>query len=290
MIEEFAAAKVNLTLHVGPVRPDGYHPVDSLVVVADWGDRLRFEPAESLSLDIAGEGAETLRAETGNLVLKAAEMLAIAAGLDAPGARIRLDKSIPLGAGLGGGSADAAAALRGLNRLWDLDWPEDMLAGLGAEIGSDVPACVFSRPLRMRGRGERTELLERWPALPALLVNPRESVSTGRIFTLYDTDPRPIEAGATASAETVRDALEAIADCRNDLQPHAVTATGAVGKVLKALEELPAARLVRMTGSGSTCFALFDSNDAADEAGHEMAAGHADWLIQPVTLEGSDTA
>ena len=290
MIEEFAAAKLNLTLHVGPVRPDGYHPVDSIVVFADWGDRLSFEPADMLSLEISGEGAETLRAEDGNLVLKAAETLAIAAGIDAPGAHIRLDKSIPLGAGLGGGSADAAAALRGLNRLWELDWPEDMLAGLAAEIGSDVPACVFSRPLRMRGRGERTELLQTWPALPALLVNPRESVSTRRIFALYDTAPRAIEASETASAETVRDALEAIADCRNDLQPHAVTAAGVVGEVLKALEELPAARLVRMTGSGSTCFALFDSRDAAVEAGHQMAAGHADWLIQPVMLGRSDAA
>ena len=194
MIEEFAAAKLNLSLHVGPIRPDGYHPVDSLVVFADWGDRLSFEAADALSLEINGEGAETLRSEAGNLVLKAAETLAIAAGIDKPGARIRLDKSIPLGAGLGGGSADAAAALRGLNRLWELDWPEDMLAGLGAEIGSDVPACVLSRPLRMRGRGERTELLKAWPALPALLVNPRESVSTARIFALYDSDPQPIPA------------------------------------------------------------------------------------------------
>lgn len=290
MTREFAAAKLNLTLHVGPVRPDGYHPVDSLVVFADWGDRLSFEPADMLSLEISGEGAKTLQSEPGNLVLKAAETLAMAAGLDAPGARIRLDKAIPLGAGLGGGSADAAAALRGLNRLWDLDWPEDMLAGLGAEIGSDVPACVFSRPLRMRGRGERTELLETWPALPALLVNPRASVSTGLIFAFYDTDPRAIEASETPSAETVHDAQEAVAAGRNDLEPHAITAAGVVGEVLKALEELPAARLVRMTGSGSTCFALFDSKDAADEAGHQIAAGHADWLIQPVMLGGSDAA
>lgn len=290
MTREFAAAKLNLTLHVGPARPDGYHPVDSLVVFADWGDRLSFEPADTLSLEIRGEGAETLRSETGNLVLKAAETLAMAAGLDAPGARIRLDKAIPLGAGLGGGSADAAAALRGLNRLWELDWPEDMLAGLGAEIGSDVPACVFSRPLRMRGRGERTELLETWPALPALLVNPRESVSTGRIFTLYDNDPQPIAAMGTPACGAAEQAIGIVAAGRNHLQPHAVTAAGVVGEVLKALEELPAARLVRMTGSGSTCFALFDSKDAADEAGHQIAAGHADWLIQPVMLGGSDAA
>ncbi|MCF8880807.1 4-(cytidine 5'-diphospho)-2-C-methyl-D-erythritol kinase [Hyphobacterium sp. SN044] len=290
MTREFAAAKLNLTLHVGPVRPDGYHPVDSLVVFADWGDRLTFEAADTLSLEISGEGAETLRAEDGNLVLKAAETLAIAAGINAPGARIRLDKSIPLGAGLGGGSADAAAALRGLNRLWELDWPEDMLAGLGAEIGSDVPACVFSRPLRMRGRGERTELLETWPALPTLLVNPRQSVSTGRIFALYDNDPQPIAAMGTPACETAEQAIGTVAAGRNDLQPHAVTAAGAVGEVLKALEELPAARLVRMTGSGSTCFALFDSKEAAVEAGIRIAASHADWLIQPVMLGGSNAA
>lgn len=290
MIEEFAAAKLNLTLHVGPVRPDGYHPVDSLVVFADWGDRLSFEAADTLSLEISGEGAETLRSESRNLVLKAGEVLAMAAGIDAPGARIRLDKAIPLGAGLGGGSADAAAALRGLNRLWELDWPDDMLAGLGAEIGSDVPACVFSHPLRMRGRGERTALLERWPALPALLVNPRESVSTARIFALYDSDPQPVPALETPACDTAGQALGIIAAGRNDLQTHAVAAAGVVGEVLQTLEQLPGAHLVRMTGSGSTCFALFDSRAAADDAGRQIAPARPGWLVQPVTLEGNNAA
>lgn len=290
MIEEFAAAKLNLTLHVGPVRPDGYHPVDGLVVFADWGDRLSFEAAGTLSLEISGEGAETLRSESGNLVLKAAEVLAMAAGLDAPGARIRLDKAIPLGAGLGGGSADAAAALRGLNQLWELDWPEDMLAGLGAEIGSDVPACVVSRPQRMRGRGERTELLERWPALPALLVNPRESVSTARIFAFYDNDPQSIPAMETPSCDTAGQALGIIAASGNDLQGHTASASSVVSEVLEALEELPGARLVRMTGSGSTCFALFDSRAEADDAGRQIAAAQPGWLVQPVLLEGNNAA
>ncbi|MEN0652888.1 MULTISPECIES: 4-(cytidine 5'-diphospho)-2-C-methyl-D-erythritol kinase [Hyphobacterium] len=290
MIREFAAAKINLTLRVGPVRPDGYHPVDSLVAFADWGDRLSFEPAETLSLDMTGEGADILRAEDGNLILKAAEILAGAAGIVEPGARIRLEKSIPLGSGLGGGSADAAATLRGLNRLWGMDWPDDMLAGLAAEIGSDVPACVLSRPLRMRGRGEIVELLEHWPALNALLVNPRVSVPTGRIFALYDTDPQRIGVMQNPVCLASGPAVAVIASGRNDLQPHAAGAVGLVADVLAALGELPGAHPVRMTGSGSTCFALFESQAAAVEAGRQLAAGHAGWLIQPATLGGTETA
>lgn len=290
MIEEFAAAKVNLTLHVGPLRPDGYHPLDSLVAFADWGDRLSFEPSGTVSLAIEGEGADALKGEADNLVLKAARTLAAAAGLDGVGARIRLEKSIPLGAGLGGGSADAAAALRGLNRLWELDWPDDMLAGLGAEIGSDVPACVFSRPLRMRGRGERIETLERWPTLTALFVNPRQGVSTGRIFARYDADPQPLGAAETPEADGVEAAVCTLRAGRNDLQRPAAAALPVIDEVLVALEELPGAQLVRMTGSGSTCFALFDSPGAAEGARHQIAARHAGWLIQPVRLGGTEIA
>lgn len=287
MIEEFAAAKVNLTLHVGPVRPDGYHPVDSLVVFAGWGDRLTFEPAKDIALKIAGESAETLRAEDGNLVLKAAQTLALAAGLEKAGARIRLHKEIPLGAGLGGGSADAAAALRGLNRLWALDWPDDMLAGIGAEIGSDVPACVLSQPLRMRGRGERVEPLTSWPELSAVLVNPREGVSTAAIFEQYDTDPKPLESANTPSAGAVTDALDIVTVGRNDLQVSAVRSSQSVESVLNALRDDPDARLVRMTGSGSTCFALYDAHEAAAHAAKRLKDKHPGWLVQPVLLGGS---
>lgn len=287
MIEEFAPAKVNLTLQVGPARPDGYHPVDSLVVFADWGDRLTFHPSRELSLDIEGEGAQTLRGEDENLVLKAARLLATAAGLHHDGAAIRLHKQIPLGAGLGGGSADAAAALRGLNRLWALDWPEDMLAGLAAEIGSDIPACVMSRPLRMTGRGERLEALARWPEFPALIVNPRVSVSTARIFALYDDEPRPVQARSTPSAADRAAALDALRSAGNDLQSHAVRASADIETVLEALRETHAATLVRMTGSGSTCFALFESREDADIAAGHVLAQQPGWLVQPVTLQGS---
>ena len=290
MIEESAPAKVNLTLQVGPARPDGYHPVDSLVAFADWGDRLTFAASRELTLDIAGEGADVLRGEGDNLIMKAARLLATAAGLHHDGAHIRLQKQIPLGAGLGGGSADAAAALRGLNRLWSLDWPEDMLAGLAAEIGSDVPACVLSRPLRMTGRGERIEALGHWPDLPALLVNPGESVSTADIFKHYDHDPRPVRAEPTPLADSYAEALDVLRLADNALQPHAVRASRAVGDVLEALRRLPNEALVRMTGSGSTCFAVFESLEEADVAAGHVRSNHPDWLVQPVTLRGCEHA
>lgn len=170
-IREFAPAKVNLTLRVGRARADGFHPLDSLVVFADWGDEIRVADSAAFLLSMSGEPSRRLAGGSDNLVMRAAIALQRAAGIDRA-ARIHLAKSIPVEAGLGGGSADAAATLRGLNRLWGLGWPLDRLAELALDLGSDVPACLYSTPLRMRGIGEWIELVEIGPGLPAVIANP----------------------------------------------------------------------------------------------------------------------
>jgi 4-diphosphocytidyl-2-C-methyl-D-erythritol kinase len=170
-IVELAPAKVNLDLLVTGRTPHGYHELDSLVVFADLGDRLTFRAAPTLELVLEGPFAAALQDAPDNLVLAAARRLAAAAGV-APAARITLEKVLPVASGIGGGSADAAATLRGLARLWRLDWPADRLRELGLALGADVPVCVYGRPARLRGIGERLDPIRGLPDLPLVLVNP----------------------------------------------------------------------------------------------------------------------
>ncbi|MEE2567476.1 4-(cytidine 5'-diphospho)-2-C-methyl-D-erythritol kinase [Hyphobacterium marinum] len=290
MISQFAPAKVNLTLHAGPVRDDGYHPLDSLVVFADWGDHLAAVASDKLELTLSGEGAEQLEAEGNNLVLRAAEALRKAARLPVfAGAKLHLTKAIPMGAGLGGGSSDAAATLRALNRLWHLDWPLDRLIPVAAEIGSDVPACLHARPLRMTGRGEIIEALKVWPVLDAVLCLPGLQVPTGKVFAAFDTgEPTALPPpGDLPSAKTAKDALAVAAAGRNDLERAAISVEPRIGNVLAALNGAPAARLAGLSGSGSTCWALFDSRAQAKTAAEALAAAHPEWVFKPVRLAGT---
>ncbi|WP_420431367.1 4-(cytidine 5'-diphospho)-2-C-methyl-D-erythritol kinase [Hyphobacterium sp.] len=287
MITELAPAKVNLTLRVGAVGPEGYHPVDSIVVFADWGDRLTVGPSDNLSLSIDGPQAAGVPTDSENLVLKAVDALARATG-QAPVGSIALAKNIPTGAGIGGGSADAAAALRAFNRLWSLDWPPDMLAGIAAEIGSDVPACVWSRPLRMSGRGERIRLIEGWPEFPAVLVNPGISVATGPVFRAFDDDECGTGAPFRPPSRLDRDGiLAALAAASNDLTGPACKTAPVIADILSALAAFPGSGIARMSGSGATCFALFDTTDLRDDAAGRLRADHPDWHVFPVALQGN---
>jgi 4-diphosphocytidyl-2-C-methyl-D-erythritol kinase len=177
-IVELAPAKLNLDLLVTGRTATGYHELDSVVVFADVGDRLTISAADTLELRLEGPFAPALGAAVDNLVLEAARRLAAAAGM-APRARITLDKQLPVASGIGGGSADAAATLRGLARLWSLDWPAKALRELGLGLGADVPVCVYSRPARLRGIGERLDPIRGLPDLPLVLVNPPRP-SSGR--------------------------------------------------------------------------------------------------------------
>lgn len=261
-IREFAPAKVNLTLRVGRARADGFHPLDSLVVFADWGDEIRVADSAAFLLSMSGEPSRRLAGGSDNLVMRAAIALQRAAGIDRA-ARIHLAKSIPVEAGLGGGSADAAATLRGLNRLWGLGWPLDRLAELALDLGSDVPACLYSTPLRMRGIGEWIELVEIGPGLPAVIANPGVAVPTGPVFTAFDgRDPRPLAEGRWFEG----DLAGWLAGESNDLEPVAIAREGAIGDTLEWLHAQDGAWLARMTGSGASCFALFGTMAEAEAA------------------------
>lgn len=286
----FAPAKINLTLRVGPPRADGYHPLQSLVVFADWGDTLSAAPAAELSLAVEGPQAASLADDPHNLVLKAAWALRAAAGEPQLGARLTLEKHLPVASGLGGGSADAAAALRLLNSLWDLRFSLKELAEIGTVVGADVPACVWSRPLVMEGIGERIRLLPAWPALDAVIINPGTALATPDVFRTLDgggarDDIDPLPRLPVAGDKAAAFALASAGG--NDLEDAARALQPAVAQVLAMLDAREDTRLARMSGSGASCFALFDTGEAAREAAHAIALSHPGWLVQPVQLGGA---
>ena len=275
MMEEPAPAKINLALHLRRRRPDGYHDLESIFAFTDFGDTLRGEAGEGLSLSLSGPTAAAADVGEDNLVLRAARALAAAAGVTA-GAALQLEKRIPVAAGLGGGSADAAAALRLLNRLWGLDWPLDRLAGVAEPLGADVPVCVFSQTMFGAGKGEA---LSAWPqdyaGTPVLLVNPRVAVATGPVFAGWDQQDRgPIDPAIPLTG------------LRNDMTAAAIALQPVIADVLLALEsggELGGeASLVRMSGSGATCLALYPDVAARDRAA--AALDRSGWWLCPTQL------
>ncbi len=258
---EHAPAKVNLALHLRRRRPDGFHDLETVFAFTRFGDTLSVATADGLSLTVTGPFATAAGMGGDNLVLRAARALADAAGIEAK-ASLTLDKHIPVAAGLGGGSADAGAALRLLNRFWGLGWPESRLLTIGNTLGSDVPACVASRTCFGSGRGET---LAPWPdslaGKPVLLVNPGVAVATGPVFAGWDgVDHGPIESGASLSA------------LRNDMTAAALGIAPEIGNVLDSLAAADGANLVRMSGSGATCLALFPSDSARDLAAAALLA------------------
>jgi len=262
---ERAPAKVNLFLHVVGRREDGYHLLDSLAVFSPAADLLEAAPAPTLSLAVDGPFGAALAGEPDNLVLRAARALAEAAGV-APRAALRLSKRLPVASGIGGGSADAAATLRALDRLWGLGFGADRLAGLAAALGADVPVCVASRPARMGGVGATLSPAPALPACGLLLVNPGVGLETPAVFrarTGAFSEPAALPPGWADAAAMARD----LGELRNDLEAPAIALCPPVAAVLAALRELPGCLLARMSGSGATCFGLFaDAASARDAA------------------------
>jgi 4-diphosphocytidyl-2-C-methyl-D-erythritol kinase len=254
-LSEPAPAKVNLSLLVTGRRPDGYHLLDSLVAFGPAADIVHGAVAPGLSLRLEGPFAAGLRAEPDNLVLRAARALANWAGRPA-GAALVLEKHLPVASGIGGGSADAAAALRLLCRLWEVDPGERALADIALGLGADVPVCLASRPARMTGIGEVLSPLPTLPMCGVLLANPGIAVATADVFRARVGPFSPAMTGILAWPDAA--ALAAtLAGSGNDLEAPAMAVSPAIGPVLAALRALPGCLLARMSGSGATCFALF---------------------------------
>jgi 4-diphosphocytidyl-2-C-methyl-D-erythritol kinase len=265
-LSEQAPAKVNLTLRVIGRRPDGYHELESLVAFARVGDRVDFAPGETLALEVAGPFAAAAGNLADNLVLKAAHELARRVPRLALG-RFALLKELPVAAGLGGGSADAAAALRLLARANALPC-EARLADAARATGADVPVCLDPRARVMRGIGEVLSAPLDLPPLPTVLVNPGVPLTTKDVFATFARLPKAGAAfdAATFSVDSVEAALAALADGGNDLEPAAVSLCPAVADALAALRATPDCRLARMSGSGATCFGLYLNEAAAAAA------------------------
>ncbi|MEE8275777.1 MAG: 4-(cytidine 5'-diphospho)-2-C-methyl-D-erythritol kinase [Alphaproteobacteria bacterium] len=273
-----ARGKLNLYLHVTGRRADGLHNLDSLVAFAELADTLTVRPAKELSLAVDGPFAAALGPVEDNLVLRAARALATAGRVPAA-AEIRLGKRLPVAAGLGGGSADAAAALKALARLWRIDGVD--IAGLAAGLGADVPACLAGVPAFIAGAGEEVSPAPALPPAGVLLVNPGVALATPEVFAArrgaYSAADR-----FAAAPQSVGDLAAVLRDRRNDLTQAAVQLCPQVAEVLETLAAAPGCRLARMSGSGATCFGLFDDRRAA--AGAAPALARPGWWLVPTRL------
>ncbi|MBY5902330.1 4-(cytidine 5'-diphospho)-2-C-methyl-D-erythritol kinase [Rhizobium leguminosarum] len=278
-ISEEARAKINLALHVTGQRPDGYHLLDMLVTFADHGDRLDFMRSPTDEFTLSGRFGETLAGDGGtNLVLKARDLLREVIGPLAFPVRIHLEKNLPVASGIGGGSADAAATLRGLMRIWDTSLPEEALAALALKLGADVPMCLASRPLIARGIGEKIEPLPELPVLAMVLANPLKGVSTPEVFRQLATRNNPA-LSLPPSRPLAADWLAAIAAARNDLEPPARELVPEIAAI-SAMLQANGALLTRMSGSGATCFGIFANMAAAEDAAAALHDARPDWYFQ----------
>jgi 4-diphosphocytidyl-2-C-methyl-D-erythritol kinase len=286
-VSQTAAAKVNLALHVTRRREDGYHDLESLIVFADLGDDLAAEPAAEDSLVITGPFSQALGTGPTNLVLRAtASFRERWPELAPPGLAMHLTKNLPVAAGIGGGSADAAAALRIMAELATEPVPVAELADLAAGLGADVPACLLSRPLVARGVGEILAPLPDFPALHIVLVNPLIPVVTAEVFRrLRAHDNYPLPALPSPLTRPAQLGLW-LAETRNDLQPPAVKLVSEIGLLIEELAETPGCMLARMSGSGATVFGLFGAEGQAHEAASTVRKLHPDYWVGAAPLLG----
>lgn len=286
LLAEQALAKVNLTLQILGRRADGYHDIESLVVFARVGDRITLRVGTDLALAVRGPTAAQTGAIANNLVLKAARALAtIAPGLTL--GRFDLTKQLPAGAGLGGGSADAAAALRLLARANGIGLDEPRVLDAAHKTGADVPVCLDPRPRIMRGIGEILSEPLDLPKLPAVLVHPSISVATSGVFEALGLPPGGRRGGLSLPAlkSIKRDALLALLDSHgNDLEPAAMAMAPVIAEVEAALRALPGCRLARMSGSGSACFGVFNSVRMVQAAARILARAHPTWWVRATVL------
>ncbi len=275
MIEAFAPAKINLTLHVTGRRDNGYHELDSLVVFADIGDRIEIDLAETPELTVQGPMAGGVPEGDDNLVMRAARLM----GLDA---RIRLQKFLPNAAGLGGGSSDAAAVLKALSELSGRPLPDDALS-----LGADVPVCLEARAARMRGIGEQITPVAGLPALHAVLINPAAAVPTKEVFARMETSANPPMPDDLPLLTDPGDAVAWLRTMRNDLEAPAQSLQPLIGQVLETLSATPGCQLARMSGSGATCFGIYFGAETAASAAGRLREGFPGWWVAATRLNAA---
>jgi 4-diphosphocytidyl-2-C-methyl-D-erythritol kinase len=282
MIREFAPAKINLFLHVGGRRADGYHELESLVVFASVGDELVIEEADALSLKVEGPFARGLENETDNLVLRAARDFARYAKIE-PNVRITLTKNLPVASGIGGGSSDAAAMLRGLSRMFPGKLTLPQLWNIGHDLGSDVPVCVLPGCWWMTGRGERFASVKELGTFDALLVNSGAPVATADVYAALGERSGTGAIARPQSFASVADLVNYLRTGQNDLEAPARQLCPALGNTLEALAGT-GALLARMSGSGGTCFGIYSNAVSAAAAAANIARAHPNWWLAPTKL------
>ena len=280
-----AFAKINLYLHVVGNRVDGYHLINSLVAFVGIGDSLTVTPWEGLRLEIGGPFAAPLQtANTSeNLVLRAARQLSEEAGVRAD-ALISLEKLLPIAAGLGGGSADAATTLRALSNLWKIDISTDDMARLALKLGADVPVCLGGRASRITGIGEIIEPAPTLPEAYVILANPQLDLETARVYRELRREEWSNQSTFIEYSESVHALAKLLADCQNDLEQPAERLAPIITDVLANLSDLPDCLLARMSGSGATCFALFASSSAAEDGARQLSRQCPSWWIRAAPL------
>lgn len=270
MAEEFARAKVNLCLHVTGQREDGMHLLDSIVVFPEVGDELQAVPDETLSLEIYGPFGNDLDAGEDNLIIRAAKMLSD------KGAKLRLRKNLPVAAGIGGGSADAAASIRLLSDIWNEEIPsiEDLSA-----LGADVPVCLAQVPTRMSGIGEKLTPLPALPRFWIVLVNTGQGVETGSVFKAMKTRNNARLSDIPESFQSSEVLFDFLRTQRNDMQTSAIEICPEIADCLRAIEATEECALARMSGSGGTCFGLYATKEDALAAASEIGTNYPDWWV-----------
>jgi len=285
--EEFAPAKVNLFLHVGPRAADGYHPIRSLLTFADIGDTLSLAPSDQFELVIEGEFAGGLSAGADNLIVRAREAMLSAAARPCEAFRLTLTKSLPLASGLAGGTSDAAATMRLMNAASDLKLDEAVLGAIAAALGADGPACLRPRTLVAEGRGEVLREAPPMPILEAVLVNPKIASPTAQVYAAFDRQKGVDPFEGPALPERFRTTVE-VADflkgCRNDLEAPAAAREPLIEEVLGLLRSQAETLICRLSGSGATGFSLCADAGAANRLSERLQRLRPHWWVRPCRL------
>ena len=281
-ISVFAPAKINLYLHITAKRDDNYHFIESLIVFANCGDKITVTPSEKFGLQINGQFAPYIKPNDDNLVIKAAMLLAKASGIK-PTGNIKLTKNLPIASGIGGGSADAAAALLALRKLWDVPISNEDMSHLAIQLGADVAICLHGTASIVAGIGEKINPAPILPKFWLVLVNPNLLVPTAEVFAAYKDKfsiPQPIN----TQPKDLEELISLLSNRGNDLTVASISIAPVIKEVIEVLEATPNTVLSRLSGSGATCFAIFKTKSDAEAAARKLARKYPKWWVRATSL------